>query len=240
MDIVWLSLLGAGLVTGFSKFSIGGMGLLILPIVMIAYPGPEALGIIIPMYIITDVMAISSYRKNIAWPVLLKILPLACIGIILGGWVLQDINAEQFRLMLGITIVAIIALGIWLDYQSTSFMRHPLAAYITGILAGAISLIANAAGPIFSLFLIEQRLSKESYVSTRAWTFFFINISKLPVLYMLNLVNWQTTIASLRCLPGLVIGACIGYWLLKRLNLTQFKWLIRIMAAIAAVKLMAF
>ncbi len=45
--LIWIQL--AALITGFSKFSVGGMGMLILPVMMIAYPGPEVMGIIIPM-----------------------------------------------------------------------------------------------------------------------------------------------------------------------------------------------
>ena len=237
MDSVWLVLLAAGLVTGFSKFSIGGMGLLILPIVMIAFPGPVALGILIPMYIVTDILAVASYRKDIAWRVLFKFLPLGFIGVLFGGWIISDINAEDFKTLLGTIIVVIILLGVWLDYKPSTFMQHSIAAYFMGFWSGVISLIANAGGPLFSLFLIEQRLSKEAYVSTRAWAFFFINISKLPVLISLNLIDWEVTLLSMRCVPGLIIGAFIGHWLLKRLNLTQFKWVIRTMAAIAAIKL---
>ena len=103
-----------------------------------------------------------------------------------------------------------------------------------------MSLAANAAGPLLSLILIEQKLSKEAYVSTRAWGFLIINLVKLPVLLILGLVNWQSTLLSLQCLPGLIVGALIGYYVLSKLNIAQFKWLIRIMAAIAAVKLLVF
>ena len=237
IETALLCMLGAGLVTGFSKFSVGGMGLLILPILMIAFPGPQALGIIVPMYLITDLMAIMSYRKNIDWSVVKRVLPLSIVGVILGGWVLSGIDAEQFKTMLGVMIVLMLALGIWLDRCDTTFMKHPIAAYVAGILGGTVSLTSNAAGPIFSLYLMEQGLSKESYVSTRAWIFALINIAKIPMLWSLGLLTMETTIISLQGIPGLVIGAAIGYYFLKRLKLTQFKWLIRGMATIAAVKL---
>ena len=239
MDITLICLLVGGLVTGFSKFSVGGMGLLILPILMIAFPGPEALGIIVPIYVITDLMAISMYRSQIAWGVVARLLSLGVLGVVLGGWLLSGVDAQQYTLMLGIMIVGILALGIVLDRRPASFMRHPFAAYLTGFLAGTISLIANAAGPIVSLFMLEQKLSKESYVSTRAWGFLFINLAKIPMLWYLGLMDWQSTLISLQCLPGLIIGAVIGYWVLRRLNLNQFKWLIRGMASIAAIKLFA-
>ncbi len=119
-------------------------------------------------------------------------------------------------------------------------MKHPLVIGVTGLLAGFVSLAANAAGPLLSLILIEQKLSKEAYVSTRAWGFLIINLVKLPVLFLVGLVNWQSTMLSLQCLPGLIVGAVIGYYVLGKLNVAQFKWLIRIMAMIAAIKLLMF
>jgi uncharacterized membrane protein YfcA len=240
LDIALLSLLAAGLVTGFSKFSIGGMGLIILPIVMLAVPGPAALGIVVPIYVMTDVMAIVMYRKNIQWSVLARLLPLSFLGVALGGWWLSGIDTEQFTSMLGAVIVAILLLGIWLDYKPTHMMKHPLIISTAGLLAGFVSLIANAAGPLLSLILIEQKLSKEAYVSTRAWGFLMINLAKLPVLSLLGFVNGHATLLSLQCLPGLIVGSVIGYYVLSKLNIAQFKWLIRIMALIAAIKILMF
>lgn len=237
---VLISLFCAGLITGFSKFSVGGMGLLILPIVMLAFPGPEALGVIVPLYLITDFMAISSYRKAIAWPVLLRILPLAFIGVILGGKFLQEIDPEQFVLVLGLIIILMIALGVYLDFRPAKFMQKPITAYIMGLASGFISLVTNAAGPFVALFLLEQKLPKESYVSTRAWAFMFINLSKVPVLYSLSLINSDTLQAGMLAIPGLLIGSFLGHRFLKKVNPSQFKWLIRILAAVGAIKLFLF
>ncbi|UTW11189.1 sulfite exporter TauE/SafE family protein [Marinobacterium rhizophilum] len=240
MDLTLLCVLAAGLVTGFSKFSVGGMGLLILPVLMIAMPGPEALAVLVPMYIATDLMAITMYRRDISWSVLMALLPPALIGVVLGTWLLGSLDASAFTPLLGGLILAMLALGFWLDHRPTSIMRHPLAANITGLAAGFISMLANAAGPLFSLYLLEQRLSKDAYVSTRAWGFMIINGAKLPMLWTLGLITQESLTLSIYGLPALVLGASIGYWLLRRLNIAQFKWLIRIMASLAAIKLFAF
>lgn len=240
MDTTFWVLSVAGLITGFSKFSVGGMGLLILPVVMMVFPGPEALGILIPLYIITDMMAVYSYREQISWRVLARFLPLAFLGVLIGGHFLSNIDAHQFVSFLGAIIVAMIALGLYLDLRPATFMRNPLAAYGMGFMGGVVSTIANAAGPLFSLFLLEQKLGKESYVSTRAWGFFIINLAKIPMYISLGLLSVKTTEISLQALPGLAIGAFIGFHFLKKVNPSQFKWLIRIMSLMAAAKLFLF
>mgnify|MGYP005989590559 CR=1 FL=1 len=240
MDLTLVVLFLAGLITGFSKFSVGGMGLLVLPIVMIAFPGPEALGILLPLYIVTDLMAVASYRNKIAWGVLGRFLPLAFLGVFIGSQFLANIDADQFLTFLGITIVAMIALGLYLDFRPASFMRKPVTAYLMGFFGGVISVIANAAGPLFSLFLLEQKLDKGTYVSTRAWAFFIINLLKFPLYVGLGLLSVESAETSLYALPGLALGSFIGYHFLKKVNPIQFKWMIRIMSTLAAFKLFLF
>ncbi|EPJ45671.1 MAG: hypothetical protein OFPII_26860 [Osedax symbiont Rs1] len=238
MSIELLVLLSAGLITGFSKFSVGGMGLLILPVIMIVFPGPQALGIIIPMYLITDLLAISSYRKNINWRLLAKLLPLCFAGILIGSWFLSHLDAKQFSWMLATIILGMLVLGFVLDRLDSNVLRHPMSAMLIGFLGGVVSMISNAAGPLFSIYFLEQKLTKQAYVSTRSWAFMLINICKIPILLSMGLLTYETALISLQAVPGLVIGAFLGYWLLGKLQLTQFKWLIRIMASIAALKLM--
>lgn len=238
VDSTLVYLLAGALVTGFSKFSIGGMGLLILPILMVAFPGPEALGIILPMYIITDLMAAGSYRKDISWPIILRIMPLTITGVVVGGWFLSGVDASQFTGLLAFIIVLMLLLGVYLDRSEADFMRHPLSANIIGCVGGFVSIVSNAAGPLVSLYLMEQGLSKRAYISTRAWAFLLINLSKVPLLWSLGLLTTESITISFQGIPGLVLGACIGYWVVGKLKLTQFKWLIRIMATIAAIKLL--
>jgi len=234
---LWV-MLAAGVITGFSKFSVGGMGLLILPVIMIAFEGPQALGIILPMYIITDLLAVASYRKNISWTLLGRLLPLCAAGMLLGGWLLSHLDTHQFTLLLAFMIIAMLVLSIVMDNLESSFMRHPVVASVIGFIGGIVSMMSNAAGPLFSLYFMEQKLDKVTYVSTRSWAFLLINLAKIPMLLSLGLLTVESTMTSLQAIPGLVVGALIGYWLLKKLNLTQFKWMIRIMASIAATKLM--
>ncbi|MFL1453119.1 sulfite exporter TauE/SafE family protein [Marinobacter sp. GN3S48] len=240
MESATFILLAAAFITGFSKFSVGGMGMLIVPILMLAYPGPEALGILVPIYILADLIAVSIYRKSVNWMVLLRLLPLQIFGMGVGAWFLAGMNADQFALLIGLSIVGMLLLGIWLDHHEATFMRHPFTAKVIGLVTGVISMTASAAGPMLSLYMMEQRLEKESYVSARAWLFLVIDLAKVPLLYKLGFLNAETTLLGLQSIPAMLVGGFIGYLLLRKMQFQQFKWLIRTVAAIAAVKIFLF
>lgn len=234
-DIILLSIVG--LITGFAKFSVGGMGMLVLPLIMLLVPGPEALGVLVPMFIVTDVMAVALYRKSISWSVLARFLPIQLIGLAIGGWIIADISLSAFSWLIAGAIISMLALSWWLDHHDADFMRHPVMTTFSGFASGVLSMAASAGGPFASLYMLEQKLSKESYVSTRACSFLLVDIAKVPILLTLGYINWDTTQMGMQALPAVLLGACIGYWLLKKLALSQFKWVIRGIAFIAAVKL---
>lgn len=240
MDLTFWILMIAGLITGFSKFSVGGMGIIILPILTIAFPGPEAVAILIPLYILTDLMAISSYRTQISWKTLWQILPVTFIGILVGTYLLTQLNSDNFSTVLGVFILLMLAVSIWLDLKEMHFMQRPFIIRSISFLTGIVATIANAGGPLVSILLLEQKLTKESYVATRAWIVMIINAMKLPMMIAIGLMNVEVAKLSLIALPPLIIGSIIGFFTLKAMNPFYLKWLIRIIAGAAAVKLLLF
>ena len=192
------------------------------------------------MYLWNDFAAMLFYRRQVDWTVITRMIPLLIVGMLLGTWVLDGIDAERFRILTGVVILTMLALSLWLDRSKATFMRHPLAAWGAGVLSGIISMTSNSAGPVISLYLMEQRVSKATYLSTRTWLFVFVNLAKIPLAISLGLLTVESTKASLWTLPGLACGALLGIWLVGKLKLEQFKWGIRAIAAIAAIKIFIY
>ncbi|USH01457.1 sulfite exporter TauE/SafE family protein [Grimontia kaedaensis] len=238
MSLVFISL--ACLVTGFSKFSIGGMGLIILPLTMLAFPGPEALGVIIPLYLLTDFIAVLTYRKNVNWRVLAKLLPFGALGVIGGTYVLGNIDPHTFMTILGILIFTLLGMSIWLDYHPLPVFTNRYAASVAGALCGFVGVLANAAGPLMGLFLLEQKMDKSAYVATRVWAFLTLNIMKLVGLVSLGLINTETLQASASGLPALFIGMFIGYKVFARISAEQLKLIVRGAISLSAAHMLFF
>mgnify|MGYP000011731380 CR=1 FL=1 len=230
----------AGFLTGFSKFSVGGMGLLILPVLMLAFPGTAALGIIVPLFMITDVLTMWPYRKGADWRFIGRLVPMMLAGILAGSLILTDIDVQVFSLLLGGLILLALSLGLILDRLGSGVLRRPAVVAVMGFFTGIIGLLANAAGPLVSLFLLEQKLSKHRYVATRCWMASLTNLAKVPVLIYLGILTQESLEVSLLAIPGLLLGGLIGYCFLGALSAAQFKWIIRGLAAVAATKLLFF
>jgi len=230
----------AAFITGFSKTSVGGMGILAVLLMALAITGKASPGVLLPMLIMADIFAVLYYRRDCQWKILFKILPLTAIGIVIGFFIVDLIPQLLFEKVLGIIIVAMLILSIYLEknHGKIGNSKNIIFTAFVGLAAGISTMIANAAGPIFGVYFLQLGLPKKEFVGTRSWLFLILNIFKIPFSAGLGLINLQTLKIDLMFLPAILLGAFVGYKVLKLINLQLFKYLIRIAVVIAAVRLL--
>jgi len=85
-----------------------------------------------------------------------------------------------------------------------------------GGLAGFVSTLAHAAGPVMSVYLLDQRLKKAELVGTLVVFFFVLNLMKMPGYLALGVIDGDTLRASALLLPLVPVGAVLGLWLHRR------------------------
>ncbi|MEW6305248.1 MAG: TSUP family transporter, partial [Verrucomicrobiota bacterium] len=91
-----------------------------------------------------------------------------------------------------------------------------------GVGAGITSTFAHGAGPVVSLFLIPQQLSKTIYVGTTILVFTWINWIKLPFFVANRIITGDTLTASLAFLPLVPLGVWMGVWLNRKFSEKSF------------------
>jgi uncharacterized membrane protein YfcA len=230
----------AAFIVGFTKTSVGGVGILAVLLVALAIPGKGSPGVLLPMMIAADIMAVIYYRRSCQWGLLLKLLPLTLVGIAVGFgilWILPDLNFEK---IIGGTILAMFALDLALTETAKQHFRGNAISSIAGVIAGMASMIANAAGPVFGVYLLQLGLKKEEFVGTRSWFFLILNIAKVPFSVSLGLINSETLTVNFIFLPVILVGAYSGYKVLGFINIRLFGVLIRLAVLVAGLKLIAF
>ena len=75
-----------------------------------------------------------------------------------------------------------------------------------GILLGSTTQLANAAGPISSLYLLAMKLPKETYMGTCAWFFLILNWLKLPIFAFEGRVTMESVKLDMCMLPFIIFG----------------------------------
>ena len=228
---------------GVSKTGITGLGILSVALFMHVFPSSkQASGLVLPLLIFGDIIAVLSYRTHTQWRYLWKLIPWTAAGVVLGYFALGHISDKAARTMIGVIIVSLCILGYGRRYlrvqkQEAPESWHWTLAAMLGIAAGFVTLIANAAGPLMAIYLVAMRLPKMQFVGTTAIFFMALNLFKVPFMVNLGLITAQSFEFNLALAPAVLLGALAGRWLLVRINQQIFDKLVLVLSAIAGMLL---
>ncbi|NBI29992.1 sulfite exporter TauE/SafE family protein [Chengkuizengella marina] len=231
----------AALLIGFSKTGVPSAGIFFVVILAAIFPAKESVGILLPMLIVADIVAVTYYRKTVIWRYLVKLIPWVFSGIIIGFFVLRSITDDELSLLLGIIILGLIFLHIsksklesWLQ---SNFTESSVFLNLLGILAGFTTMVGNAAGAIMSIYLLTKGLKKNEFIGTGAWFFISVNVIKIPFFVSIGLITPATLIFNAWMIPAILIGTWLGIKFLPRIPQKHFQIIILALSAIGGVKL---
>ncbi|WHY03123.1 sulfite exporter TauE/SafE family protein [Neobacillus sp. DY30] len=226
---------------GFTKTGVSSMGILVATILMYVFPAKESIGILLPMLVVGDLFAVIFYRRSVVWKYLISLIPWVMIGIVFGYFVLNAINSDQLKPLIGVIVLALIILHISRERFGEKFTKAlPKSLWFTismGILAGFTTMIGNAAGGVMAIYLLMKGLPKNEFVGTGAWFFMFVNLIKIPFYISLGLITFESITFNMWLIPTILIGAFIGIKVVPLIPQKVFQTLILGFALIGAVRL---
>ena len=237
----WVIVALCATLVGVAKTGIPGASILIVPLMATALPTGTSLGFVLGILIAGDLFAIIYHRRNAQWNYMLHLLPAAIVGILSGYFILGKVSEQQLRPIIGVIVLVMLGVQYWHTRHETDDTNVPTAwwfAAVLGFIAGIISMVANAAGPIMIIYLLAMRLPKVEFVGTAAWFFFIVNWIKVPFSAKLDLMTLETIKLNLMTVPFIAFGALLGILLLKRVPQKGFTVLVQALAVVAAVKLL--
>ncbi|TKG90148.1 sulfite exporter TauE/SafE family protein [Puteibacter caeruleilacunae] len=225
-----------GLIIGMSKTGVPGISMIVIPTLAFIFGGRQSTGILLPILIMADVFAVKYYNRHAQWKHLIKLLPWALGGILLAMWIGKIVDDKQFKQLIAITVFASIGLMIWKDRKKEQVMPETWwFAALMGLAGGFATMIGNAAGPIFSIYLLAMHLPKNKFIGTGAWFYFIINLSKFPLHVMAwETISWNSLLLDIMMFPAIALGAWLGVRIVKRIPDATYRWFVIIITILSA------
>ncbi len=242
----WTLLSAGAFVTGLSKTGIAGLGVLAVALFANALPARESTGALLPLLLCADVFGVAFFRKHASWPHLWKLFPWVVLGVIAGYLTLGRLSNLVVQRMIGAILLAMIALHIWRQSQSTgpngsaAADRMPHTWWfgaITGVLAGFTTMVANAAGPVMILYLLAIGLPKLAFIGTGAWFYMCVNAFKVPFSVNLGLITQRSLHMDALLAVAMIPGALLGPIILQHINQRAFERMALVLTIAAAARL---
>jgi uncharacterized protein len=249
-NLQWVIGSAAALMVGVSKTGVPGVGIFVAPMLASIFGGFQSVGIMLGMLIFGDCFAVLWYRRHAQWDKIIRLLPWVISGIAIGAiamWKVGESKSTKDVLGVVIGVMVLMMLGVYLvqDRLHERFTpRSPTGIAGTGLAAGFTTMVSNAAGPIMSIYMSAQRLSKKEFMGTLAWYFFMLNLFKVPICIYLTHAHANKPIMTPKSLlfnaymcPVVLVGVFMGKWLFPRISQQAFDRAVIGLAALAAIKL---
>lgn len=235
--VQWSSICLAGFLLGVSKSGIKGIGIVIILILAFVFGEKVSTGILLPMLICADIIAVIYYNRHAQWKYIFKLLPFMIIGVLVGVWIGNDISEIVFKKLMAVIIIVSVCIMFYFENRKTvSVPKSKLFSGITGFLAGFATMIGNLAGPIANVYFLAIKFPKNEFIGTAAWLFFIINVFKLPFhLFVWKTVSIETLVLNSVLIPTVVIGFFVGASVVKLISNVNYRRFIFIVTALGGI-----
>lgn len=243
-------------IVGLSKTGIPGIGILCVALFAVVYPTFNSVGIILPLLIVGDFLAVGLYRRHASWKHLWRLFPWTALGVVAGWAAIHRMPREKIGPLIGAILLVLIVVHV-LRQRKEAARKSALAdgdgkdslpvesepdhgllfTPTMGALAGFTTMTANAAGPIMILYLLAMRLPKMEFVGTTAWFFMLLNLFKVPFSVHAGMIDADSFSVTLYLAAFVVCGSVAGRFLLPHINQKWFERIALWLTPIAAIYL---
>ncbi|MFF5565671.1 sulfite exporter TauE/SafE family protein [Streptomyces sp. NPDC012623] len=260
MDITWwgfAALATAAALVGFSKTAVSGANTVSLAVFAAVLPARESTGVLLPLLIVGDVLAVLSYRRHAHWPTLWRLFPAVAAGVLVGTVFLAWADDTEVRTSIGAILLLMAGVTMWRRRGAAKAeaaengragdgpaedgpvadpggpaspgARGTAGSFTSGsygVLGGFTTMVANAGGPVMSLYLLSAGFRKLGFLGTSAWFFLIVNTSKLPFSVGLGLIDGPSLLLDAALVLFVVPGALIGKAWVNRIDQRLFERLV--------------
>ncbi len=240
MEWYWIAALISSCLIGFSKAGFKGLSFLFVALLAYAFGAKASTGIMLPLLMVADVLAISYYRKHVNWKVLWQLFVPMAAGVLLGVYVGEDLPVGMFkRLMAAVILVGGGVMFWYLKMAKEHIPDSKWFAILMGLGAGFCTMIGNLAGAFSNIFFLAMRFPKNEFIGTAAWLFFFINIFKLPFhIWVWETITYESLLIDVKLAGAVLVGFVIGLMLIRKLSDTAFQRYVLLMTLLGALLLL--
>jgi len=239
----WLLALLGAFSLGVSKTGFPGLAIVNVIIMAELFGAKESVGMVLPLLIVCDLVVYPLFRKYASWKQVLPLVGPAVCGVLIGWLLLGQITNVTAKKIIGVIILSMFSLQLIRSLRAKFLTNLPDSTTFrvgTGLTIGISTTLANAAGPVYSIYTLVHKLEKNEFLGIGARFFLFLNIFKAPFLGQLELINSESLRIDLALLPGIFAGILLGRHLIKLVPQRLFEALLYLFSFAAGLRMLFF
>jgi len=237
--LMWLLCL-ASLFVGLSKGGLPGIGMISVPLLALVISPIAAAVLLLPIYILSDVVGVWLYRRDFSSKNLKVLIPAGVLGVIAGWSTASFVSDQMVSLLIGLLGVGF-CLHRWISNSAGMMASQPslIKGMGWGILSGFTSFVSHAGSPPYQIYVLPQKLPKLVFAGTTTLLFAVVNLAKIIPYASLHPYSAATLKLSLVLVPIAAVGTFVGRVLVQHLPEKWFFLGVQIALFIICLKLLS-
>ena len=214
--LFWSLALIASVFVGLSKGGLPVVAMLSVPLLALVLPPVTAAGLLLPVYVVSDMFGLYAYRRAFDKRVLAILAPAAVIGIGIGWLAASHVSDAMVTGIVG-AIGAVFALNLLLRRGPGRPARHAKVApgMFWGALTGFTSFVSHAGAPPYQVYVLPLKLEKMVFAGTTTVLFAFVNAVKLIPYAALGQFSAENLKVAAMLVPPSVLAVFAGVRLVR-------------------------
>lgn len=212
----WILAIIASISVGLAKGGLAMVAIIAVPILSLVMSPVQAAGLMLPVYVVSDVGGLIAFRHHFDIAVLKTALPGAVAGIGIGWAGAHVVPVWGVTLIVGL-IGFVFALNALIRPKLDQEARKPSHARgnFWGLLSGYTSFVSHAGAPPWQVYVQPLRMPALIYAGTTTWFFAICNWIKLIPYAALGQLSVATLWTAAVLTPVSLLSVWVGLRLVK-------------------------
>ncbi len=212
----WTVALLAAILVGMGKGGLPVVGMLGVPVLALAISPVTAAGLLLPVFVISDMFGLYAYRAAFDR----RVLAIMAVGVTIGvavGWATASITPEWLVTMLVGVIGLVFALNLLRKRGQLGPAKNAEVGpgIFWGTLTGFTSFVSHAGAPPYQVYVLPLQLPKLVFAGTNTVLFAYLNAIKLIPYYALGQFSLENLKVAVVLMPAAAVAVFAGAKLVK-------------------------
>ncbi|UXM94415.1 sulfite exporter TauE/SafE family protein [Bartonella sp. HY329] len=237
MTLLIISAVLAAYFIGLSKGGFANFGMLAVPLMALAMPTMQAASLTLPIFVLSDIMALYLYRHVFSARNLKILIPSGIAGAMFGWATASYLSEDWMKLFIG--VIGFI-FCIYLVLKPKNLAPKPAnipRGIFWGILTGLTSFVSHSGAPPYQVYTLPQKMAPEIFAGTTTFVFAAINFSKIIPYIALGQMGFENIKYAIFLLPIAFAGIYTGWKAAKLLPEKLFFQIVQWALFIVSLKL---
>lgn len=214
----WTAAVIASVFVGMGKGGLPVVAMLSVPVLSLFISPIAAAGLLLPVYVVSDMFGLYAYRHAFDRRVLAIIGAGATAGILVG-WATAHIVPEALVTLI-VGLIGTVFAATLLVRRKSAAERQPARVapgLFWGVITGFTSFVSHSGGPPYQVYVLPLKLSKTVFAGTSTIAFAWINLVKLVPYYFLGQLNPENLKIAAALMAPAAIAVFAGVRLVRML-----------------------